>query len=324
MKNECEIVKDLLPSYIGELLNKKTENFVKEHLEHCIECTLFLQEMKKNIAINKTDQDEQFEIDYLKKYKNRMTFFKLALFSVIFIIFIFASVFIIKYAYNTNIMKTVSTNTQNLKEQNNYVITTKEYRIDYKNNREYIFNDISYYKDGQYKIHSHSESPSVNIQNKDMYYYGKINSNERIAVFEDTKTVYNETTNYNYVKKGQFFNSLGNNTSLFDTDFGFFNNIFMKSGYQVRSERYNGKDCYVFKTQTSYSYVELWIDKKSMLFVRKIQDIYNSSYIEKTYNIIIGTVTNDDMSIPEFQGYKIENINNVIDKETLNFYNNIY
>ena len=33
MKNECDVVKDLLPSYAEDLLSDNTNQFVKEHLD---------------------------------------------------------------------------------------------------------------------------------------------------------------------------------------------------------------------------------------------------------------------------------------------------
>ena len=33
MKNECDVVKDLLPSYAEDLLSDNTNQFVKEHID---------------------------------------------------------------------------------------------------------------------------------------------------------------------------------------------------------------------------------------------------------------------------------------------------
>ena len=66
MKNECDVVKDLLPSYAEDLLSDNTNQFVKEHLDSCQECRKVYDGMKK-INYNKED-DEQIEINHLKKY----------------------------------------------------------------------------------------------------------------------------------------------------------------------------------------------------------------------------------------------------------------
>ncbi|MBM6929629.1 zf-HC2 domain-containing protein [[Clostridium] spiroforme] len=37
-KADCEVVEDLLPSYIDRLTHEKTTQLVQEHLENCISC----------------------------------------------------------------------------------------------------------------------------------------------------------------------------------------------------------------------------------------------------------------------------------------------
>ena len=46
MKNECNIIGDLLPLYLENLVSSDTKDFVDEHLENCNECRKKLQEMK--------------------------------------------------------------------------------------------------------------------------------------------------------------------------------------------------------------------------------------------------------------------------------------
>ena len=43
MKNECSIVKDLIPLYIDDLLSKDTVEFVEEHLQSCANCREYLK-----------------------------------------------------------------------------------------------------------------------------------------------------------------------------------------------------------------------------------------------------------------------------------------
>ena len=57
MKNECDIVRDLLNN--EEILSNTSKDFIKKHLEKCDSCTKFFYEMK-----NKNEQE--VEIDYLK------------------------------------------------------------------------------------------------------------------------------------------------------------------------------------------------------------------------------------------------------------------
>ena len=47
MKNECSIIRDILPLYVEKLVSADTIAFVEEHLEKCAECRAELENMKK-------------------------------------------------------------------------------------------------------------------------------------------------------------------------------------------------------------------------------------------------------------------------------------
>lgn len=69
MKNECDIVQDLLFSYKDGCLKQGSKEFVEKHLKKCENCAKVYSEMN--------NEEEQFdiqkdEIDYLKKIKKKM------------------------------------------------------------------------------------------------------------------------------------------------------------------------------------------------------------------------------------------------------------
>ena len=68
MKNKlsCEIVKDLLPSYIDQLTSKETSEAGAAHLSDCESCRAAYREMTNS----EPPKDEQPEVDYLKKVRN--------------------------------------------------------------------------------------------------------------------------------------------------------------------------------------------------------------------------------------------------------------
>ena len=134
---------------------------------------------------------------------------------------------------------------------------------------------------------------------------------------------YKESSNYVYVKKGAFLRELKNAIEIFDVDLGYFNNIFMKGRYQVRMDRYNGKEYYVFKSENNEGYSEIWVVKDSMMIARTVQDIYNNSYTEKDYNIVINSVKDEDLIVPDLEGYKVEEYINNVNAEYLELYKNI-
>jgi len=70
MKNEltCEVVEDLLPSYVEELTNEVTNEAVRAHMEDCENCREMLDRIKTPDW--QEDRKEEKEIDYLKKTRS--------------------------------------------------------------------------------------------------------------------------------------------------------------------------------------------------------------------------------------------------------------
>lgn len=311
MKNDCKIVMDLLEGYIRGKLNPETNNFVVEHIDSCQSCKLAYQQRIENNLKNRTDNNEdKIEIDHLKKYRKHMTILKLLLFCIIGVIIVLIVAFIIKYNYNVKIMNMTINNMETYKNKDNYSIKITEKRINYESKDEFT-SIIKYsYKDGRYKRENHSESPNIVIKNADNFEYGEINSNNRTVIIEDSKIAYNTITNYNILKKDKFFYDMLNEIDEFNLNYGFFPNVIIKAGYELRTDRYNGKDCYVFRSGNKSSYVERWIEKDKMQLIRVIRDVNNKYYSEKLYSVDFGNVTDKEVTIPELQNYTFRDANN--------------
>ena len=71
-KLPCEIIQDLLPSYIDELTTEVTNRAVEEHLSTCKECEKKLKEMKGelNEQLLPSEKDKK-EVSFLKKNSKR-------------------------------------------------------------------------------------------------------------------------------------------------------------------------------------------------------------------------------------------------------------
>lgn len=69
MKNECEIVRDLLFSYNDEVVSEFSKEFIERHLKTCESCSKVLEEIKGDTV----KYNEKKEINYLKKIKNKIT-----------------------------------------------------------------------------------------------------------------------------------------------------------------------------------------------------------------------------------------------------------
>lgn len=70
MKNEltCEVVEDLLPSYVEDLTNDVTNEAVRVHMEQCENCREKLERVKASEW--QEEKTEEKEIDYLKKTRS--------------------------------------------------------------------------------------------------------------------------------------------------------------------------------------------------------------------------------------------------------------
>lgn len=65
----CNVIKDLLPSYIDGIASEDTNNVVKEHIEFCEECKEAFQNM--SFPEEKESQKEKKEINFLKSVKKK-------------------------------------------------------------------------------------------------------------------------------------------------------------------------------------------------------------------------------------------------------------
>lgn len=68
MKNECCIVKDILPLYEEKLLSDETVDFVRRHLNECPDCRAELEQMENNLVPIRDDTN----IAFLKKIKKNL------------------------------------------------------------------------------------------------------------------------------------------------------------------------------------------------------------------------------------------------------------
>ena len=72
MKNECSVVRDILPLYLENMVSEETAESIKEHLENCPECAAEFEAMKSGKTVEKIGEEVQsdFEAEVLKSIKN--------------------------------------------------------------------------------------------------------------------------------------------------------------------------------------------------------------------------------------------------------------
>lgn len=89
----CEIVQDLLPSYIDELVNDVTREAVREHLQECKACSKLYERMKAPEQ-RCSDEKDTKEIDFLKK--NRVRGRRAVVMAVLLAVIIFVALLLIR------------------------------------------------------------------------------------------------------------------------------------------------------------------------------------------------------------------------------------
>ena len=58
MKNECSIVRDILPLYAEKMVSKDTAEFVKGHLENCPVCCAELEKLREPVEVQAEPQTD--------------------------------------------------------------------------------------------------------------------------------------------------------------------------------------------------------------------------------------------------------------------------
>lgn len=97
---ECDIVQDLLIGYNDKTLNEGSKEFVDNHLKECENCRKIFDEIK----IDDIQEEENIEIDYLKKLNkknSKKNKFIILLIIVVSIIVLINAIIFINY-YNTD------------------------------------------------------------------------------------------------------------------------------------------------------------------------------------------------------------------------------
>ena len=66
MSRDCKIIEDLIPSYIDELTNEVTNEFIEDHIKNCEDCKNKIEKLKNT---NEKIDDSNIKVDFLKKQK---------------------------------------------------------------------------------------------------------------------------------------------------------------------------------------------------------------------------------------------------------------
>lgn len=268
-KRECKIIQDLLPSYVEDLLSTETKEYVEKHIQECVECKEILSNMQDTIKEN-DDSVKQKEVNYLKKFKNKMNVLKTILLIVFVVVLLFLGRRII-------IVSDLSNKAQDIKQNNlnNYYA-----KIEGGFAGEYHVTEC-YYKDGNYKIRTIS--------------YSEEKEREEIVFYKNEKEqiMLTETLEGKFLNKNTFIKEV--------TPIPYYNNyaevLCMSLVYGVESVKLDDIECYVLKSKTN----EQYISKETGLMVKQINRANNTA---TDYQYEFGVVKDSDISIPNLSEYE--------------------
>lgn len=93
---DCNIIGDLLPSYLSNITSFNTNKIIEEHINRCSKCEKKLAYMKRDISLNNIKESiDDLKINYFKKIHKK--FFYILLISILIMIISFmASVFLLE------------------------------------------------------------------------------------------------------------------------------------------------------------------------------------------------------------------------------------
>lgn len=287
MKNECEIVYDLLPNYIEHVTNETSNEFIENHISGCENCRRLYNELR--VGTNSKDTQTR-EINFLKKYKRHLNTIKIIFILVIVLILAtFAGKWLKKY----NILKEIAETSQSNQSINNYHII------------EYYYTEGHILKMEQFKMDEKNKF-TYTMETEDgivteTTYAQKINDNEYKGTTYiengDNKSVReNVTMNRELFKDSVLYNA--NIKELLKYSFG----------TTIKSTTFRDKECYYINNLpivTGGKYERVYFDKSTGLMIgsSQVDSSQNSATpIEAVYEYNV--VTDKDFIEPDISNYK--------------------
>lgn len=106
MRNECNIIRDILPLYVDEMVSEDTISFVEEHLEKCETCRAELEKMKSpnalEIAASDTRENGENPFKaFAKRWNRKKRIIITAFAAVLLIVAILVSCFVSYLTFDT-------------------------------------------------------------------------------------------------------------------------------------------------------------------------------------------------------------------------------
>ena len=308
-KTECEIVQDLLPSYVDGVLNKGSQKLVEQHLAQCSKCQERLKIIQEDILGATKKQKLEKEIDYLKRYR-----IKARIKTTITVVVAFLFVFLIFYGYQFGIiMKLNSQYRSFLKKENIYI---ESYRVNKET--QTLFVSKTWYQDGKYKKETYQRKEGEEEKLLFGTEYGSINEKEKIIIWEEEKKAEKVYQPWQIQKESilSYPEPVPGMNKVWQFALG------APFHYQISTDTDKiGKPYYILKTGKT----QTWFDKESGLPIMQMGasssvQYYEGTKIEKNiedsveeFRYQFDCVTEQDISMPDLTSYDVEENTSLVD-----------
>lgn len=266
----CKIVQDLLPSYIDKLTSSETNNYIEQHLRECKECQKCLLVMKKGLETEHLKDVKQ--IDYLKKYKNKMRLLKLISALVVVCLVLFTGIKVYKWQVLLKIYK----------HNVNYELGTN-YKLTQRDGSTGIITE-KYYKNG-IRLVKRSDGIIIWENSKEKYFIDE-NKKAYIELQKDEPPVLDFDTTAT-IGVSQILNETISKSELLL--------LTLKNTIDIHVEEYGKHKCIVLLLNNE----KIWIDKESLFILR--DDFEGKS---NEFSIETNTITDNKLVKPNIENFK--------------------
>lgn len=199
MKNECDIVQDLLFSYKDGCLKQGSKEFVEKHLKKCENCAKVYSEMNNEEEQSEISKDE---IDYLKKIKKKMkkkTKIIIAISIILSILIVFNIAIFVNYNKYVSEMTIYLEDSITVEERQKIENTIKEVdknaEITYKSKEDALNNMKEKFADKSYLLAGYEDNNIFSA-------YYEVNSNKKAIEEMDAKLSTNKKIKHISSRKG--------------------------------------------------------------------------------------------------------------------------
>ena len=293
----CDLVRDLLPSYIYKLTSVESNKLIEKHLSECNDCKRVFENMKSSEIRSEENKSKKY-INFAKKYKNKLRTLKITL------LLIFITILVIFSANTVRkmiIISDLSKKAQQYVTSDNFRYTISTSWNDGNLSKSVCFVLDDKIKDITYFIDNNGISKHTEIGNK---IEESGNPEESIISLYSTYCYIEENNNEKILLTDSNFGGAISPSNLFYTE-NLWDLFKCALGSSIKGTSFMGKECYLidnFKTNTCQLPLNnYYIDKGTGLLM-----FINSSDMTVTkYEYEFNVVTDEDMIAPDNSQYKV-------------------